>query len=115
MSAGTVRAGAVVSWTVTSNVSVVVFPELSVPVQDTVDVPSGNVAPDAGTQPKDGFGSTTSAAEAAYVTAAPLALVASAVMSSGSVRLGPTESRTVTTNEPVVVSPAESVTEQTTV
>src|SRR5262245_29767407 len=36
-------------------------------------------------------------------------------MSAGSVRLGPTESRTVTTKEPVVVRPTESVTEQATV
>ena len=95
--------------------SFVVLPVKSVPAQWTVVVPSANVEPEAGVQPNEGAGSTRSDADAVQETAAPDALVASAVMSSGSVRLGPAESLTVTTNEPVVVRPAESVTEQATV
>src|SRR4029079_4576068 len=133
MSAGTVRSGAVESTTVTSKGSFVVLPVKSVPAQWTVVVPSANVEPETGEQPKDGDGSTRSVADAGQGTAAPDALlcpagdfgrgrtvapdalVAWAVMSAGSVRLGPAESLTVTTNEPGVVRPAESVTKQATV
>jgi hypothetical protein len=114
MSAGTVRVGAVVSTTWTSNAALAGLPAASVAVQLTVDVPIANVEPEAGRQPNVGEGSTTSTADARYVTTAPAALVASAVMSFGTVIVGATESTTVTLNEPVVVSPPESVTEQLT-
>jgi hypothetical protein len=83
MSAGTVRTGAVVSTTLTSNESLAVLPAESAAVQSTVVVPSANVEPEIGVQPNVGAGSTTSTAEAGYVTTAPAALVASTVMSSG--------------------------------
>ena len=45
---GTLRTGGVVSWTVTGNELLPVFPWLSVAVHVTVVVPSWNVLPDAG-------------------------------------------------------------------
>jgi hypothetical protein len=49
-STGTVTVGAVLSWTVTVNEFVPMFPELSVAEHVTVLCPSGNVLPDAGAQ-----------------------------------------------------------------
>src|ERR1700752_3085939 len=66
-----------------------------VALQLTVVVPSGNVEPDGGLQT---IGALSSAV-AVYVTTAPAALVASAVMSDGSVRVGGPVT-TVTVNEP---------------
>ncbi len=89
MLAGTVRAGAVLSWTVTVKVlALLVLPVESFAVQDTVVMPSAKVAPEAGVQFTTGDGSTRSAAVAVKVTAAPAALVASAVMSAGTVSVG---------------------------
>src|SRR5580765_8652314 len=59
---GPVTTGAVESVTVTENVPEAWFPELSVAVQVTVEVPSGNVLPDGGEHPTEGLGSTLSVA-----------------------------------------------------
>ncbi len=62
MSAGSARAGAVVSCTVTVNDPDELLPAASVAVQVTVVVPSGNVLPDAGEQTTTGDGSLSSVA-----------------------------------------------------
>jgi hypothetical protein len=111
MLAGTVTTGPVVSTTVTWNAAVEVFPAASLAVQLTVVVPSGNVEPDAGVQAKL-VTPTLSVAEAEYETAAPAALVASAVMSDGTVITGGVVSAcwvTVTVNDFVAVFPWASV------
>lgn len=83
-----VTAGAVVSCTVTVNDPDELLFAASVAVHVTVVVPSGNVLPEAGEQLTTGDGSRSSVAVAVYVTAAPDALVASAVMLAGSCRTG---------------------------
>src|SRR3990172_11886463 len=96
MGAGTVTTGAVVSTTVTSNVAVAVFPAPSVAVQSTDVVPSAKVLPEAGAHTGASAPSTRSAAEAAKLTTAPDAPLASAVMGAGTVTTGAVVSTTVT-------------------
>jgi hypothetical protein len=93
---GSDSAGGVVSTTVTLKLPVVV-PVVAVAVQFTVVVPSGKIEPDAGAQEMVAL----SVAVTTYVTAAPAALVASAVMSGGSVSTGPFD--TVTLNVPIPI------------
>src|SRR5207244_3919090 len=112
--AGRVNAGAVVSRTVTSNELRPRFPRVSVEEHCTVVVPSANVEPEACVQVTVRVPSTTSVAVAVKVTAAPLALVASATMSSGTVTAGPNVSTTVTLKPPLVVSLSVLVAEQLT-
>ena len=63
----------------------------------TVDVPTGNVEPDGGVHVSDGFSSTSSAAVASYVTAAPARLVAGTVTVPGTVITGAVVSATGST------------------
>ncbi len=77
-----------------------VLPWASVAVQVTVVMAIGNTDPDAGAQDTASVSpSTRSAAEALKVTAAPAALVASAVMLAGTVTVGGVVSVTVMLNE----------------
>jgi hypothetical protein len=69
--------GAMVSRTVTSNVSLLVSPARSVAVQLTAVVPSENILPLAGTQTTGTFPSTRSAAVAVKERMAPVGPVAS--------------------------------------
>src|SRR3989304_1272741 len=107
--------GPVVSTTFTINEPVDVFPAVSVAEQSTVVEPSGNVEPEAGEHDGATSPSTRSVAVAEYVTEAPDADVASAVISDGRLSVGPVVSTTFTINEPVDVFPAVSVAEQSTV
>src|SRR6266540_1944940 len=109
MFAGSVSAGGVVSTTVTWNVAVPVLCCVSVALHVTVVVPSANVEPLAGEQTTGRGPSALSDAAAVNVTTAPLGLVASAVMSSGTSRSGGVVSPTGTLNEPVAVLPVESL------
>src|SRR6266498_2270073 len=95
--------GGVVSTTVTVNEPCPVLPCASVALHCTVVVPSGNVEPLAGVHVTATLPSTMSVALAVYVTTAPLALVASAVMFAGSVSAGGVVSTTVTWNVAVPV------------
>src|SRR6185436_21063071 len=101
--------GGVVSRTVTVNEPVAVLPWVSVAVQFTVVVPSANVEPLAGVHSTATLPETRSVAVAVNVTAAPLGLVASAVMFAGSVRTGGVVSCTVTWTVAVPVLCCESV------
>ena len=82
-----------------------------VALQLTVVVPSGNVDPDAGLQTTGAF----SSAVATYVTTAPAALVASAMMFAGRCRVGAVVSWTVTVKLPLWWFACASVVEQFTV
>jgi hypothetical protein len=73
---GKLRTGGVESITVTVNVPVLTFPVPSVAVTVTVVVPIGNVLPLAGEYVIVGVPKLSVAVAAAYVTVAPLALVA---------------------------------------
>jgi hypothetical protein len=117
MFAGTVIDGGVVSTTVTVNEACAVLPRVSVAVQFTVVVPSGNVDPDAGVQLTGRGPSTRSVAVGlVYETAAPLAPVASFVMFAGTPEIvGGVVSTTITWNEAVDVLPLVSVAVQVTV
>src|SRR3989442_9264956 len=95
-SAGTVRTGPVVSFTVTVNDAAVWLPCASVAPQVTVVAPNRNVAPLAGVQLVAIGPSSTSVADAVKVYAAPAALVASTVAFAGTVTIGPVVSVTVT-------------------
>jgi hypothetical protein len=86
--AGRVRAGGVVSLTVTVNVDVLVKPRVSDAVQVTVVVAIANVDPLAGAQVTGRAPSTVSFAVAVYVTIAPVGPVASAVIGAGTVMYG---------------------------
>jgi len=112
ISAGTVTTGPVVSATVISKPSEVVFCSLSVAVHATVVVPRANSEPDDGVQTTTGVGSKVSVAEGVNVTFAPAALVASAVMSAGTVTTGGVVSATVTVWVVVAVLESGSVTVQ---
>src|ERR1051326_5996670 len=81
-----------------------------VALQLTVVVPSGNVEPEEGLQTTGAL----SSAVAVYVTTAPAALVASAVMSDGSVSVGGLVT-TVTVNEPKLLFAKLSTASQFTV
>src|SRR3954469_10281484 len=97
------------------NVPCAGLPAASVAEHVTVVVPTGNVLPEAGSQVTGTEPSTASLAVAVKLTAAPVADVASAVMSAGSVRSGAVVSATVTTNDFVPGLPAASVAVQSTV
>ena len=87
MFAGTVTTGSVVSTTVTVKLADPVLPALSVAEQVTVVGPSANVLPDAGVETGVIEPSTVSVAVAVNVTTAPAELVASVVISAGTVLL----------------------------
>jgi len=115
MLAGTLSVGAVVSLTVTVKVALPVLPAESVAVQVTGVAPSLNVLPEAGVQVVATEPLTESVADAAKLTTAPAALVASAVMFAGTVTAGFVVSKTVTVRFAVPVLPAPSVAKQVTV
>jgi hypothetical protein len=103
---GVVITGGVVSTTLTVNVAGAdVLLDASVAVQETVVVPSGNVAPDALVHETAGAASTRSAAVAENETAAPAGPVASAVIGPGTVTSGGVVSTTLTLNESAGFSP----------
>ena len=106
ISAGTVTTGSVVSRTVTVKVADPVLPAVSVAEQVTVVGPSGKVLPDAGVQTGVIEPSTVSVAVAVNVTTAPAELVASVVISAGTVTTGSVVSRTVTVKVADPVLPA---------
>src|SRR5260370_6574353 len=83
----------------------------SVDVQGGVVTPAGNVDPEAGLQlmVRVEVALSGSVAETAYVTTAPLALVATAVMLAGRLRVGAVLSSTTTVAVAVPVFPAASV------
>jgi hypothetical protein len=108
MFAGTVTVGGCASVTVTRNVAVPVLPAVSVAEQVTVVAPTGNVDPDAGLHVNGRAPSIASDADAENVTTAPAALVDDAVMSPGTVTVGPCLSATVTLNVRVAELPAAS-------
>src|SRR5437762_4250789 len=112
MSEGTVTIGAVVSTTVTWKLALPVLPCASVAVQFTVVGVMPKVLPEAGLQVVATLPSTMSLAEAVNVTAAPAALVASVVMSDGTVTIGAVVSTTMTGELALPVLPCESVAEQ---
>src|SRR4051794_267523 len=92
MSAGTVTTGSVVSpMTVTLNVPDAGLPKTSLAEQRTVVVPTGNRAPEPGTQ-SIGIECPSSEADAEYSTTTPSGDDAFFVMLSGSVRSGEIES-----------------------
>jgi hypothetical protein len=88
---------------------------VSVAVQVTVVVPSGNVEPLAGLQLTGRAPSMLSVADAEYVNTAPAGPVASIVAFAGTVRTGGAVSLTVTVNEAEPVLPCVSVAVQVTV
>jgi hypothetical protein len=108
MLAGRVNTGGVVSITVTVKVPFVVLPCVSVALHMTVVGPMGNVAPETGAQ-ANVAASSGSVALTTYVTTAPLALVATAVMLVGRLRVGAVLSSTTTVALAVPVLPAPSV------
>jgi hypothetical protein len=112
ISLGTVKFGAVVSFTVTWKLLLPVLPCASVAEQVTDVMPRANVEPEAGAQVGMSTPSTRSLAEALKLTAAPDEPVASAVMSAGTVTIGAVVSSTVTSKSALPVLPAASVAEQ---
>src|SRR5260221_13085240 len=88
--------GAVVSWTFTVKVAGPGFPLTSVAEHFTVVVPNVKVVPEGGTQVGVIAPSTVSEAVAVKITSAPLALVASAVISAGKASVGLVVSWTIT-------------------
>ena len=80
--------GAVVSFTVTVKLAEPVLPAASLAVQLTVVVPIGNVEAEAGLHVTGREPSTKSVAVAVNVTAAPAELVASTIISAGTVTVG---------------------------
>src|SRR5260370_23716562 len=105
MLAGRVITGGVVSITVTVKVPFAWLPCVSVAVHVTVVGPIGNVAPETGAQ-ANVAASSGSVALTAYVTTAPLALVATAVMLVGRLRVGAVLSSTTTVALALPVLPA---------
>ena len=87
------------------NMPAAVFWEESVMSQLTVVEPSGNVEPEAGEHVGVMLPSTISDAVAEYVTGAPAADVASAVISDGRFSVGPVVSTALIPNEAVSVLP----------
>src|SRR5574342_452152 len=100
-----------------SNVSEPVFADESVAEQLTVVTPNGNVEPDAGTHVGVIAPSTSSTADALKTTVAPDPLVASSIISEGTVTTGAVVSGAATTlTSRVTVDaglPAESFTSYT--
>jgi hypothetical protein len=82
---------------------VAVLPRLSVALQVTVVVPTGNTVPDAFEQVTGREPSTRSVAVVAYVTVAPDELVAGTVRFPGTVNAGGVVSTTTTVNRRMVV------------
>src|SRR5204863_77302 len=93
---GAVTVGGVVSTTVTWKLALPVLPCASVRMQLMRVSASPNVLPEAGLQVVATLPSTMSLAEAVKVATAPAALVASTVMSEGTVTIGGVVSSTVT-------------------
>src|ERR1051326_6955468 len=93
--------GGVVSTTVTLNEPWPVLPCESVELHETTCVPSEKTEPDGGVQVTEVLRSTRSVAVTVKLTVAPAGLVASAVMSAGTLTVGGVVSTTVTLNEPV--------------
>jgi hypothetical protein len=93
---------------------VALLPALSVASQLTAFSPRANVEPEAGVHVTDTEPSIASDAEAVKVTIAPLAPLASTVMSAGTLRTGGALSSTVTVKVAVAVLPALSVAEHVT-
>ena len=108
MLAGGLITGGVVSRTVTVKVLVAVLLCASVAVSVTVVVPSGKVLPEAGLAFTATLPSTRSVAVAVKFTAAPAALVASAVIFAGSEMTGGVVSCTMTNKVCLAVLPAAS-------
>src|SRR3954447_3436339 len=101
MLAGNESTGGVVSRTFTVNDPCAMLPCESVAVHCTVVKAIGKTEPDAWSHVTGTGPSKSSTADAEYVTAAPLALVASAVMLAGSESTGGVLSNvTFTSNEP---------------
>src|SRR5574337_1408587 len=101
--------GFVVSFTVTVNEAVPIFPAVSCVLQDTVVLPRANCEPDGGLHDTIGvLPSTRSVADTVYVTVAPDAPVASFVIDDGTVTVGGVVSWTVPVNEAVPIFPAAS-------
>ena len=115
MSAGRCNAGPVVSETVTVKLPVARLPAASAAEQETVVVPSGNVAPEAGMHATETLPLTRSVAVAVNVTAAPDEPVASTVMFDGRCNVGAVLSETVTLKLPLAVLAAASEAEHETV
>jgi anaerobic selenocysteine-containing dehydrogenase len=88
MSAGTLMVGGVLSTTVTLNEADAALPALSFTEHVTCVEPNANAEPDEGAHVGVREPSTASNAETVNVTAAPFALVASAVMPPGTVKTG---------------------------
>src|SRR5574337_362643 len=80
--------GAVVSFTITENEAVAVFPAVSCALQDTFVVVRPNWEPDVGVHATGTVPSTRSLADTAYVTVAPNGPVASFVIVDGTVIVG---------------------------
>ncbi len=114
--AGTVTMGAVVSSTFTVKVAVPVLPAVSDDWHETLVVPIGNVAPDAGEQVEvNSAPPTRSVAVTSKLTTAPAALDASTTRFAGVVTTGSVVSTTFTLKVAVPVKPVSSVAEQLTV
>src|SRR5260370_33852744 len=107
MLAGRLITGGVVSITVTVKVPFAVLPCVSVAVHVTVVGPIGNVAPETGAQ-ANVAASSGSVALTTYVTAAPLALVATAGVFAGRLRggAGLSSAATVAGGVPLLPAPA---------
>jgi hypothetical protein len=101
--------------TVTVKLPAAVLPAASVAEQLTVVGPSGSIVPDVAEQVGVIGPLTVSLADTLKLTAAPAPLVASAVISLGTVSVGFVVSRTVTVKLPVAVLPWVSLAEQGTV
>jgi hypothetical protein len=112
---GTVTVGGCASLIVIRKLALPGFPAVSVAEQVTVVAPIGNVDPDDGAQVTGRDPSIASDADAENETAAPAGLVDGAVMSAGTVTVGPCVSATVTPKLAVPVFPAPSVAVQVTV
>jgi len=114
MSAGRVRAGGVVSSTVTVKDPFTVLLWESVDEHATVVVVMENMSPDEGLQLTASDPSTKSLAETVKVTTAPCGPVASTVILAGKCSVGAVVSRTVTKKKPVPTFWWASVDEQST-
>jgi hypothetical protein len=97
--------GDVVSTTVIVNRPVEVFVEESITEQLTIVDPSGNMDPEDGEHVGVMLPSAKSDAVTKYVTGAPDAAVASAVMSDGKFSVGTVVSTTLISNDAVSVFP----------
>jgi hypothetical protein len=108
-SPGTVSVGGVLSVTVTVNEVEPALPCVSVAVQATVVVPSGNVEPLGGAQVTGTTPSVLSMADALYMNTAPAAPIASTVAFAGTATTGAVLSVTVNVNEAEPMLPRASI------